>query len=60
MNEQIRKRVLRLPVRYGQRIFTVGLNCLICGRLFKSDECPHSVRDNEIAIDAVYAEELLK
>jgi hypothetical protein len=65
MNEQIRKRVQRLPKRgmaatLPQRFFSTDGECLICGRRFKNESCPHSVDDQEIAIKAFYAEELLK
>lgn len=59
MNPTIEKRVRKIPVRNGQRSFSTGGTCLICGKAFKSDQCPHNVRDNELAVQAVYAKDLL-
>ena len=59
MRAEIERRVRKIPVRHGRREFSTGGQCLICGRTFKSDACPHNVTDNETAVDAVYRKDLL-
>lgn len=59
MRVEIERRVRKIPVRHGRREFSTDGTCLICGKGFKSDICPHSVGDNETAIDAVYRKDLL-
>jgi hypothetical protein len=63
MRDDIRKRIERSTLggkKKRQRHPSYDGACVICGNHFKSDACPHSVADIDMAFYMYNAEVLLK